>query len=107
MIDFAGAREQRSERVQLRHYAADGPQIDGGVVVDGVQQDLGGPIPAGGHVVGVRGTRPGFPGQSEVGDLHQLRTAAQEVLGLHVPVEKPVPVHERQPLEYLYVHGTP
>jgi len=101
LVDLAGSGEQRPERVQLRHDAADSPQVDGRVVVDGVQQDLGRPVPPCGHVIGVRRTRPGFPGQPEIGDLHQLGTAAQEVLRLHVSVEKPVPVHERQSLEYL------
>jgi hypothetical protein len=54
LVDFihlAGSREERSQCVELGHDRPDGPQVDGGVVVCGAEQDLGGAGPARGDVV--------------------------------------------------------
>lgn len=44
--------------------------------------------PSSGDIVGVRGSGSDFSGESKVGDLHQLRAHAQQILWFHVPMEK-------------------
>ena len=46
LVHLAGAGEQGSECVELGHDAAHGPEVDGGAVVAGSQENLRGPVPA-------------------------------------------------------------
>ena len=89
------------ECVELCHDTPHGPDVNGGGVHGASEQHLRGSVPPGGHVVGVGRSGADLPGQAEVRDLDQVRSHAEEVFGLHVPVEIAVLVHERQALEYL------
>ena len=46
LVHLAGAGEQGPEGIELSHDAAHGPQVDGGAVGGGPQQDLRGAVPA-------------------------------------------------------------
>lgn len=45
MVDFVGAGEERAEGVEFGHDAAEGEDVDGGVVVGGPEEEFRGPIP--------------------------------------------------------------
>ena len=107
------------ERVKFRHNAAHSPNINRSrvegaevnlfssvkvTIASPSEQDLGRPVPPRADVIRVRGPRANFPREAEVCDLDEVRSGAQQVLGLHVPVEVAVLVHEGESLEDLEHH---
>ena len=47
LVHLAGSGEDRSEGVDLGHDAADRPEVHGGVVMGGAEEDLRGTVPGG------------------------------------------------------------
>ena len=68
------------------------------------EQDLRCPIPSCADIISVRRPGANFPREAKVCDLYEVGPGAQEVLGLHVPVEVAVLVHEGEALEHLEHH---
>lgn len=66
------AGEERSAGGHLVENAAHAPHVDGGGVLRGAEEDVGGPVPEGHDLVRVRLRRDGLgAGQAEVGKLEE------------------------------------
>lgn len=95
MISFIIAWKERPQQIQLCHNSAASKDVDGRVVVGATQQNLRSAVPSGADIVSERRPGPDFSCQSEVSDFNGV-ALDQQILGLHVSVEKAVLVHVRQ-----------
>ena len=79
--------EERLAVGELHEDAADGPDVDGGGVVGGVEQQLRGAVPPCHHVLRHHVALGGGARQPEVADLEVAVGVQQQVAGLEVPVD--------------------
>eukprot|EP00469_Lotharella_globosa_P014354 CAMPEP_0167821422 /NCGR_PEP_ID=MMETSP0112_2-20121227/6789_1 /TAXON_ID=91324 /ORGANISM="Lotharella globosa, Strain CCCM811" /LENGTH=260 /DNA_ID=CAMNT_0007722391 /DNA_START=891 /DNA_END=1669 /DNA_ORIENTATION=+ len=104
LVEFVGPWEQGKERDDLEHHAPDPPQVHLEVVVPVGEQGFRRSVPSRGDVLGEGrlGVNPST--RPEVGEL-ELLSHDKHVLGLDVPVEDVLPVHERDSRNQLvHVH---
>jgi hypothetical protein len=69
LVDLVSAGEEGLERGNLDGHGADGPDVDGGGILAGAQENLGGAVPARGHVGGVGQLGVRLAGEAKVGQL--------------------------------------
>lgn len=95
LVFVGGAGEEGATGVHLGHDAAGGPDVDGGGVGAGAEEDVGGAVPQGDDFVGegVDGDAEGA-GETKVGKFEVAGGVDEEVLGLEVSVEDAVVVAE-------------
>ncbi|CAN8002177.1 unnamed protein product, partial [Ixodes hexagonus] len=106
LVHLAASGEERLERVQLCQDASHRPQVDRANKrqPDQLFPTCPGSVqhpPSCGDVVRVRRLGAYLPGETEVCNLDQLGPRAEQVLGLDVPVEEAMFVHEGQALKDL------
>lgn len=79
---------------ELAEDAADGPEVDGGRVAGGAEEELGGAVPEGDDEGGevLRGRVADVARHAEVGNLEAAAVGEEEVGGFEVPVEDVVRV---------------
>ena len=90
VIDLVDIRVTRKYRVSRQHLSvetADGPDVDLLAVVRVPDQELGGPVPSGGHVVRVDLPLGGHdPREPEVAEFDQTELGDENVLWLDISV---------------------
>jgi hypothetical protein len=104
LLDLGAALEHGAARVQLREDAPRAPEVDGGCVRRGAEQELRRAVPERDHAAGQRrrgGRRREQVGQAEVRHLELAGVAHQQVGALDVTVHHPARVAVRQPLQQL------
>lgn len=87
LVHVVSPREERRPVDELHEDAADGPDVDGGGVVGGVEQQLGRPVPPRHHVLRHHVALRRRPREAEVADLEVAVGVQQQVAGLQVPVD--------------------
>lgn len=92
LVELVIAREQRAERQNFVHHAADAPDVHLVAVVTVCQQTLRSSVPARRDVLGQGLILIEASATAEIRELHSL-AAEQDVLRLDVPVEDSVAVH--------------
>jgi hypothetical protein len=101
LVHVVSARENRLPVDELHEDASDGPDIDGGGVVGGVEQQLGRAVPARDHVLRHHVALRRRPRQPEVADLEFAVGVQQQVAGLQVTVDHVRRVDELEPAQDL------
>jgi hypothetical protein len=94
--------EKRFPAVEFSEDAAECPDIDGPTVRGGGEQDLGGLVPASGHVLcHWRVLIAQAAGHAEIADLGETAAIEEDVRRLEISVDHPACVQVGQPLEHL------
>lgn len=102
LVFVGGAGEEWAARVHLRHDAPRGPDVDAGVVGATAEQDIGGTVPKGDHLVGkgvdwnTKGTR-----EPEISELKLALVVDEQILRFQVAVQYSVFMAEGDPLQKL------
>mmetsp|Transcript_10 Transcript_10/g.40 ORF Transcript_10/g.40 Transcript_10/m.40 type:complete len:325 (+) Transcript_10:328-1302(+) len=100
LIELVRPGEQREQRHDLEEHAPDAPHVHLVVVVPVREQTLRGSVPPRGDVLRVRLLAVNPPARPKVREF-QLVVHDQDVLGLDVAVEDPVPMHVIHALDQL------
>lgn len=87
LVHVVASGEERLAVDELHEDAANGPDVDGGGVVGGVEQQLGRAVPPGHHVLRHHVALGGGARQPEVADLEVAVGVQQQVAGLEVAVD--------------------
>ena len=91
LVEVVLAREDGAVGEHLGQDAAHGPDVDGLRVALGVEHDLGGPVPPGGHVLGEEACVVMFricnSCETKVTDLEVTGGVQEKVAGLEVTME--------------------
>lgn len=101
LVHVVAAGEEGLAVEELQEDAADGPDVDGGGVVRGVEQELGGAVPPRDHVLRHHVALRRWARQPEVADLEVAVGVQQQVAGLQVPVDYVRRVDVLEPAQYL------
>mmetsp|Transcript_39919 Transcript_39919/g.85046 ORF Transcript_39919/g.85046 Transcript_39919/m.85046 type:complete len:383 (-) Transcript_39919:4-1152(-) len=103
LVDVRPAWEEGETGGHLGEDAADGPDVDGGGVAGGAEEEFGGAVPEGDDLVGVGSVREaGEAGEAEVCEFQGVSVGTdQEVVRLQIPVQHPVGVTVPHPVQYL------
>jgi hypothetical protein len=92
LVQFIVSRENREQRNNFKQHASHTPQVHFVSVVAVSEQTLGGAVPSGGDVLGVRLFAVDATARTEVSKL-DLIVHQQDVLWLDISVEYAVTVH--------------
>ena len=90
LVSFRVPWENRSLQEHLSNDAAHSPNVDGRVVAGGANQQFRSSVPAGTDVVCQRRSRSDFTSKAKVGQFDILCVVDQEILWLHVSMEKSI-----------------
>jgi hypothetical protein len=103
LLDLGAALQDGPARVHLREDAAGAPEVDGGLVRRGAQEQLRRAVPERDHPAGERRRRRRREEvrQPEVRHLELAAVVHQQVGALDVPVHHPARMAVRQPLQQL------
>lgn len=101
LVQVILSREKRLPIDHFSHDAANRPDIDGFVVVIPANQQFGGTVPPGGHVVGHDPVGGHGPGKSQVAYFNSRLLSNEDIFGLDIPVDGVDAVHVGDALEEL------